>query len=159
MKLHHLLAAVMALPVFAAHAAPTDAEVIERGRYMVKTGHCNNCHTAGFIASEGTMPESGWLMGSGAQGWRGPWGTTYASNIRINVNALAQDDWVNYVKAMKSRPPMPWWSTAATTREDLAAMYRFIKQLGPAGEPARAFIPPGQDAPPPVIQYPMAGPK
>jgi hypothetical protein len=50
---------------------------------------------------------------------------------------------------------MPYWSTAVTTPEDLRAMYQFIKQLGPVGEPAPAFLPPGQDPEPPFIQYPM----
>lgn len=80
---------------------------VERGRYMVLTGHCNNCHTAGYAQREGNLPEKDWLMGSGAQGWRGPWGTTYASNLRINVHAMSEGDWVTYIKNLKARPPMP----------------------------------------------------
>ncbi len=136
-------------------AKQADNEQIERGRYMVKTGHCNNCHTAGFANSEGQMPEEKWLLGSGAQGWRGPWGTTYASNLRINVHAMSETQWVDYVKSMKTRPPMPFWSTAATTPQDLAAMYKYIKQLGSAGEPGRQYLPPDQEPKPPFIQYPM----
>lgn len=136
-------------------ARSADSAQIERGRYMVKTGHCNNCHTAGFTNGEGQLPEEKWLLGSGALGWRGPWGTTYASNLRISVNAMSEAQWVDYVKGMKTRPPMPFWSTAATTPEDLAAMYKFIKQLGPAGEPARQYVPPDQEPKPPFIQYPM----
>jgi mono/diheme cytochrome c family protein len=49
---------------------------IERGRYMVLTGHCNNCHTAGYAATSGKIPESKWLMGNPV-GWRGKQGTTY----------------------------------------------------------------------------------
>jgi mono/diheme cytochrome c family protein len=153
------LALASVLSSLAGHAAAADArpdpQQIERGRYMVQTGHCNNCHTAGYANSEGSIPEERWLMGSGAQGWRGPWGTTYAANLRTNVAALTEDQWVLYIKALRSRPPMPFWSTAATTPEDLRAMYQFIKQLGPVGEPAPAFLPPGQDPKPPFIQYPM----
>ena len=133
---------------------PTARE-IERGGYMVVTGHCNNCHTAGFAASEGKIPEEKWLLGSGRLGWRGPWGTTYASNLRVNVNAMTEAQWVKYVKELKARPPMPFWSTAATTPQDLRAMYRFISQLGPAGAPAGEYLPPDREPKPPFIQYPM----
>jgi mono/diheme cytochrome c family protein len=139
----------------AAGDATADAAQVARGRYMVQTGHCNNCHTAGYTATEGRMPEARWLMGSGPLGWRGPWGTTYASNLRINVNRMSEAGWVAYVQALKARPPMPFWSTAATTPQDLGAMYRFIQQLGPAGEPAGEYLPPDQEPKPPFIQYPM----
>ena len=135
-------------------AQAQDAKV-QRGRYMVLTGHCNNCHTAGYALKEGNVPESAWLTGSGAQGWRGPWGTTYASNLRINVHAMREDDWVKYIKTLKTRPPMPWWSTRETTEDDLRAMHAYIKQLGPAGEPAQSYLPPDQEPKPPYIQYPM----
>jgi mono/diheme cytochrome c family protein len=32
-------------------------DMIERGRYMIVTGHCNNCHTAGYAAKEGKIPD------------------------------------------------------------------------------------------------------
>jgi mono/diheme cytochrome c family protein len=139
----------------AAGSKATGANQIERGRYMVMTGHCNNCHTAGYASSEGKIPEEKWLLGSGPLGWRGPWGTTYAANLRVNVNAMTESQWVKYVKEMKTRPPMPFWSTAATTPQDLRAMYRYIKQLGPAGEPAGEYLPPDREPKPPFIQYPM----
>jgi len=131
-----------------------DSKVL-RGRYMVLTGHCNNCHTAGYAQKESNVAEKDWLMGSGAQGWRGPWGTTYASNLRINVHAMSEDEWVKYIKTLKARPPMPWWSTRETTEEDLRAMHAYIKSLGPAGAPAPAYLPPDQAPKPPYIQYPM----
>ena len=134
-------------------AAAQDSNV-QRGRYMVLTGHCNNCHTAGYAQREGNVPEKDWLTGSGAQGWRGPWGTTYASNLRINVNAMSEGDWVTYLKGLKTRPPMPWWSIRETTDDDLRAMHAYIKQLGPAGAPAQSYLPPDQEPKPPYILYP-----
>jgi len=128
---------------------------IERGRYMVLTGHCNNCHTAAYAQREGNVPEKDWLMGSGAQGWRGPWGTTYASNLRINVHAMSEGDWVRYMKTLKARPPMPYWSIRETTESDLAAMYQYIRTLGPAGAPAQPYLPPETEPKPPYILYPM----
>src|SRR5258708_12156166 len=64
---------------------------IERGRYMVLTGHCNNCHTIGYAPKEGSVPEKDWLLGSRPPGWRGLWGTTYASTLRLTVPPMAHD--------------------------------------------------------------------
>src|SRR5438132_8966239 len=124
-----ILAGMTGLALAPWNANSQEREQIERGRYMVLTGHCNNCHTAGYAQREGNVPEKDWLQGSGAQGWRGPWGTTYASNLRINVNAMGEGDWVAYVKNLKTRPPMPWWSIRETSDEDLRAMHAYIKQL------------------------------
>jgi mono/diheme cytochrome c family protein len=52
------------------------AQTLERGKYLVTIGGCNDCHTPGYLLSEGKTPEALWLTGS-SFGWRGPWGTTY----------------------------------------------------------------------------------
>ena len=128
---------------------------MERGRYMVLTGHCNNCHTGGYAQKEGNVPEKDWLVGSGPQGWRGPWGTTYASNLRLTVPAMSEDAWVNYIKTFRPRPPMPWWSLKETTEQDLRAMYQYIKSLGSAGQPAQPYLPPDREPKQPYIQAPL----
>lgn len=132
---------------------PLSDSVRERGRYMLVTGHCNNCHTANYGPAEGNVPESEWLKGSPA-GHRGAWGTTYATNLRVHVAAMSEAQWVDYAKTLKSRPPMPWWSLHETQEDDLRAMYRFIKSLGPAGEPAPAPLPPDREPAPPYTQWP-----
>jgi mono/diheme cytochrome c family protein len=153
MKIKTPVAVLLTLAAGAIAAA--EPAQIERGRYMVLTGHCNNCHTAGYAQKEGSVPEKDWLLGSGAQGWRGPWGTTYASNLRVNAHSMSEDAWVGYMKTFKARPPMPWWSVRATSESDLRAMYHYIKQLGPAGEPAQPYLPPDREPKPPFILYPM----
>jgi hypothetical protein len=130
-----------------------DSKAIERGRYMVITGHCNNCHTPGYAASLGTLPEKEWLTGN-ALGNRGPWGTTYASNLRLSIQNFTEEQWVTYAKVMRPRPPMPWWSVHETSNQDLRAMYKFIKHLGPAGEPSRPSLPPDVEPPQPYIIWP-----
>jgi len=149
-----------AIAALALAAAPLGAEAqgsaqIERGRYMVLTGHCNNCHTAGYAPKEGNVPEKDWLLGSGPLGWRGPWGTTYASNLRLTVPAMTEDAWVTYIKTFKPRPPMPWWSMAATNEPDLRAMYQYIKSLGPAGQHAQGYLPPDKEPRQPYNQAPL----
>jgi len=44
---------------------------------------------------------------------------------------------------------MPWWPLHETTEQDLRAMYQYIRHPGPAGEPARPFVPPDKEPDPP----------
>jgi hypothetical protein len=44
---------------------------------------------------------------------------------------------------------MPWWSMHDTSEEDLRAMFRYVRHLGAAGQPAPAFVPPDRDPSPP----------
>ena len=134
---------------------PARREVVERGRYLVVVGNCNDCHTENFPPRDGKVPESEWLLGGGALGLRGPWGTTYASNLRLTASRLSEAEWVKMMKTLKTRPPMPWFNLNQWKDADLKALYQYIKQLGPAGAPAKAALPPGQEPPPPFVQWPL----
>jgi mono/diheme cytochrome c family protein len=68
--------------IAAAAAAPPDDPLVERGRYIVKIADCNGCHTTGYAASGGEVPEADWLLGDQV-GFSGPWGTTYPPNLRL----------------------------------------------------------------------------
>jgi mono/diheme cytochrome c family protein len=81
-----------------------DKRIIERGRYMSKIAGCNDCHTPGYLLSEGKVPEKLWLTGD-RFGWRGPWGTTYAANLRFLVHALTEDGWLSLARGLRTRPP------------------------------------------------------
>ena len=128
--------------------------VIERGRYLLTVGNCNDCHTANFPPRDGKVPESEWLLGGGPLGLRGPWGTTYASNLRLTASRMSEAEWVKFLKTLKTQPPMPWFNVNQWKEADSKALYHYIKQLGAVGEPAKAALPPGQEPPPPFIQWP-----
>lgn len=100
------------------------------------------------------MDEKQWLLGSPV-GWQGPWGTTYPSNLRLSMSRLSEDEWVRVAKTTRYRPPMPWFVLRDMTEQDLRALHRFVVSLGPAGEPAPTYVPPGQSAHGPVITIPM----
>jgi mono/diheme cytochrome c family protein len=131
-----------------------DQRIIDRGRYLVKIAGCNDCHTAGYGTAKGSVAESRWLMGD-KLGWRGAWGTTYASNLRLTINSLTEEQWVVIARSSESRPPMPWWSLHEMSEEDLKALYAYVKWLGPAGEQAPSYDPPGQEPTGPVVQFPQ----
>ena len=141
-----------------ARAKPADATSIEHGRYLVRIAGCNDCHTAGYAPSGGKVPEKEWLKGD-ALGWRGPWGTTYASNLRRFMEGLSEAQWVKYAHSTELRPPMPWFALRDMSDRDLRAIYRFIRTLGPAGDPAPAYVPPGQTPTGPFVQFPAPPPK
>lgn len=134
---------------------PVGHETIERGRYLVTVGNCNDCHTARFPERDGKVPESEWLSGGGALGFRGPWGTTYASNLRVTASRMSEAEWVKFLKTLKTRPPMPWFNLNQWSDSDSKALYHYIKQLGPVGEPAKAALPPGQEPLQPYVSWPM----
>jgi mono/diheme cytochrome c family protein len=127
------------------------ARVIERGRYLVKVSGCNDCHTEGYMQGNGEIPTEQWLTGS-AVGFQGPWGTTYPTNLRLLLNALTEADWLVRAREPK-RPPMPWFNLSAMTDADLIAMYRFVRSLGPAGEPMPVAAAPGEAVSTPYFDF------
>jgi len=144
-------------PKAAKSTAKRDSRQIERGRYILTVGNCNDCHSEGFAASDGKTPEKDWLKGS-ALGLRGPWGTTYATNLRLNLSKMTEDQWVSYAKALKTRPPMPWFNLNQWSERDLRAFHRYVRHLGPAGDPAPQPLPPDQQPKGPFIQWPAPPP-
>jgi mono/diheme cytochrome c family protein len=134
-------------------AVKPDQQQVQRGRYLVKVTGCNDCHTAGYAMAGGKVPEAQWLMGD-KLGWRGPWGTTYPSNLRLYMAGLSEAQWVKTAKTLKTRPPMPWFALHDMTEQDLKAIYHYVTYLGPAGEPAPSYLPPGKEPQTPVILFP-----
>lgn len=136
----------------AAAVTQVDAKLVARGRYLTQISGCNDCHTAGYALAGGEVEESKWLMGD-VLGWEGPWGTTYPINLRLFMNDLSAEQWLQIAR-QPARPPMPWFALRDMTDEDLLSLYHYVRSLGPAGEPAPAYMPPGQAAQTPVIKFP-----
>lgn len=137
-------------PAEAAAGTPVEhvlaANDADAGRYLVKIGGCNDCHTPGYvegIAMTGqATPESDWLQG-GDVGFSGPWGVSYPSNLRLAFQNMTEEQFLELARAGEGRPPMPWPSLQAMSDKDLKAIYAYIKALGPKGEPAPAALSPG----------------
>jgi mono/diheme cytochrome c family protein len=136
--LKHLLVLVaMCLAVPAAAADP----LVKRGRYVIETTGCNTCHTPLFAVLGGNVSEEDWLTGD-SMGWRGPWGTTYPTNLRLYMQKLTEEQWVVRARNLSTRPPMPWFAVQAMSDDDLRALYRYVRSLGAAGKPAPDYVPP-----------------
>lgn len=139
-------------------AACADSGSVERGRYIVRTAGCNDCHTAGYIPSAGKVPEQEWLKGD-AVGFRGPWGTTYPANLRLYFAAVSEDAFIADARSGRMRPPMPWFNLAAMTDADLRAVHRYVRSLGAPGAPAPAYVPPDVEPRTPYIVFVPQPPK
>ncbi|MCK5486910.1 MAG: hypothetical protein KAI86_11895 [Desulfobacterales bacterium] len=135
-----------------------DKNNIQRGRYIAKTSGCNDCHTPGYMINNGDVPENQWLIGD-TFGWRGPWGTTYGSNLRLFVKNKSEGQWVASARTLKRKPPMPWFNLNAMSDNDLRALYVFIKSLGKPGDPSPTYLPPEVEPPMPYAQFPSPPPK
>ena len=131
--------------------ASSDSELLARGEYLVRIAGCNDCHTAGYGQRGGDVPQQDWLLGS-AQGYHGPWGTTYASNLRLTAAGMDEAGWLKYTGELHTRPIMPDFSVRAMQEDDRRAIYRFLRKLGPAGNKAPEYLPPGQTPPAPYFQ-------
>ena len=80
-----------------------------RGKYLVMIAGCNDCHTPGYMMSAGNVDEKTWLTGA-PLGWQGPWGTTYAANLRLLVPKMTADQFMAHARSDQRRPPMPWFA-------------------------------------------------
>ena len=124
----------------------------ERGRYLAQIAGCNDCHTAGYMEAGGRIPESEWLTGD-TVGWNGPWGTTYAPNLRLYMQGLDEDQWVVIARNLQVRPPMPWFNLNAFDENDLRSFYRYVRALGAGGQPAPSYLPPDREPPKPYFTF------
>lgn len=121
----------------------TSADPVVRGRYLVQVSGCNDCHTPGYLMNGGSTPESEWMVGSDL-GWRGPWGTTYAVNVRAIAQSMSEQQWLSYTAELRSRPPMPWFGLVAMTEADRRDMWAYLNSLEPRDDAMPAYQPPGE---------------
>ena len=127
------------------------ADDVRHGRYLIRTSGCNDCHTPGYMQKDGQVAESEWLTGD-AMGWQGPWGTTYPANLRLLVQQMDEAAWLARAR-QPMRPPMPAPSLRAMSDDDLRAIYRYVRSLGPKGQMAPAYVPPGGKVATPYLDF------
>jgi hypothetical protein len=145
-----LLAAVLAAGCTASAAdTPREAHTtadspVEAGRYLATMGGCNDCHTDGYLFNDGNVPEEERFLGS-SLGWRGPWGTSYARNLRITVSTMTEDAWVQMLRTRTGLPPMPWMNVNQMAEVDMRALYRYFQALGPSGQQPPAPVSPDHE--------------
>ena len=118
---------------------------VERGLKVSIVGACHDCHTEGYRESQGKIDPERALKGSKV-GWRGPWGTTYAANLRRIAERLSEDGFLLLLSNFQADPPMPWYNVRAMEETDMRSLYRYIRSLGDPGESVPGRV--GPDAEP-----------
>jgi mono/diheme cytochrome c family protein len=125
----------------------------QAGEYLTIVGSCNDCHTQGWVESEGKIPPADRFAGLNV-GFRGKWGTSYGKNLRTVTQRQSEDHWVKVLTTTDEgdgKPPMPWWNTREMSERDLRAMYRYIKSLGPKANGVPRSLAPGKEPTGPYI--------
>ncbi|SAL29184.1 cytochrome c, class I [Caballeronia arvi] len=116
----------------------TDAQLIERGRYLASVGDCAACHT-----TKGGKPFAGGL------GIASPVGTIYSGNItpdkETGIGAYTLEDFDRAVRQGIAKdgstlyPAMPYASYAKVKPSDVKALYAyFMNGVQPVSQPNRA---------------------
>ena len=108
----------------------TQQELIARGKYLVTTGGCDDCHTPKIYTANGPVPDSTRSLSGFQQGeklpaldvkfvapgnwvatesnfsaWVGPWGISYASNLTpdnaTGIGALTEEMFIKTLREGK----------------------------------------------------------
>jgi hypothetical protein len=147
-----------ALSLAASGAMAAGDVSVERGRHVSIIGGCNDCHTVGYNESAGQIDPAKALKGAPV-GYQGPWGTTYPANLRLIAKDKTEDQFVEYAKTFKTRPPMPYYNVNAMEENDLRSLYQYIKSLGEPGDPVPEAVAPGETPKTPYIVFVPVMPK
>jgi len=145
-KLYLLLTVILVLlsqSVVSAETTLTLNPLEKKGKYLVTLAGCNDCHTSGYARRSGRIKVENWLTGNNI-GFKGPWGVTYGTNLRLYFSRLTEEQWLQRAKNLKTRPPMPWFVIRSMRDDDLRSIYAFIKRLGKKGQPAPTSTARGQ---------------
>ena len=125
---------------------------VTKGERVAIIGGCHDCHTAGYAETNGTIDPAVALKGNPV-GYQGPWGTTYAVNLRLVAAKYSEDDFVKYLSTFQTRPPMPWFNVHVLEESEVRSLHQYIVSLGEPGDPAPAFVPPGEKPKSPYIVF------
>jgi hypothetical protein len=157
MHTKHIMSLFVLLAVAVGCASPklqdtSEMSRIDRGRSLIMSMGCNDCHTPGYQIRN-SVPEEDWLVG-GTLGFRDPTGTTYPNNLRLLLNSMSEDDWTVFALQMRKNVPMESVLLPTTSEQDLRAIYQFVKYLGPKGNPAPPRLPAGVTPTTEYIEFP-----
>ena len=139
-------------PITGPVPSPDPKDTVAYGRYLVTVGVCRMCHTP--HDDKGQLIEGMDYSG----GWEliGPWGRVVSANLTPDAdNYMGQATREEFIGRFKSfegldgesapvAPPgrntvMPWLRFAGMTREDLGAIYDYLKTVKPIKKKINAF--------------------
>lgn len=125
---------------------------VEKGAKIATVGGCHDCHTKGYNEAGGVIDPATALMGNDV-GFQGPWGTTYAPNLRLVAKGYSEDEFVEHLKTFETRPPMPWYNLRALDESEMRSLFQYIVSLGDPGPAAPSYVPPGEKPSFPYVNF------
>ena len=142
-------------------AAPTAAEKVARGKYLVSIIGCNDCHTPGTFY--GASDTTRFLAGSEI-GWVGPWGVVYAANLtpdpETGLGTWTEDQIVTAIRTgarpddRPLAPIMPWLDFAHLSDEDAHAIAAYLMTIPAVVHQEPKIVPPGEKLPHGTLAFP-----
>jgi mono/diheme cytochrome c family protein len=137
---------------------------VERGRYLVITMGCNDCHTPGTLFG---APDFKRELSGSELGWRGPWGTSFPRNLtpdpETGLGKWTAEEMANTLRTGVRKdgsvllPPMPWPNTSQMTEADLHALVAYLRSLPPVSHAVPKALPPGGEYAGPIVTLPAPG--
>jgi mono/diheme cytochrome c family protein len=118
-------------PLLTAVAAPDLSNMVTRGKYYIKTGHCSNCHSR----FDKRIP--GYFGGGNKTDNYYNTSYTFSSNITPHETGLkgwTPELFINVIRTGKGgvlAPKMPWAAYKNMTDEDLTAVFMVLQKLHP----------------------------
>ncbi|MCV2358614.1 cytochrome c [Paucibacter sp. TC2R-5] len=123
-------------PALVSVAAPSSNDKLKTGEYLVRMGHCMECHTPRSQQGRLEMDK----LGAGGQTFKGPWGESVARNLTSHANGLKDWSDAQIAKAVREgvdrqgkpyKPPMAYGFYRSIKDEDMAAMIAYLRSLTP----------------------------
>lgn len=116
--------------------APPSSNQLRYGEYLVRIGHCMDCHTP--RAPDGQLIEAKW--GSGGQVIPGPWGKSVTRNLTPHESGLKGWSDAEIARAIRDgisrdgkplMPPMAFSFYKNINDADMAAIIAYLRSLKP----------------------------
>lgn len=125
------------LTLGATTGARADDAKVERGKYLVALGGCNDCHTPGYFLGK---PDFEHALSGSEVGFEIPKvGVFYGPNLtpdeETGIGSWSEDQIVAAIRTgqrpdgRELAPVMPWMGLAALTDEDAYAIAAYLKSL------------------------------
>jgi len=122
-------------PITTAVSAPDVSDPVKRGRFLIDTIGCSDCHAP---VDNHHVPIPG-LDFSGGQVVKAPWGTVASANITPDATGISYYDEGIFIKCIRTgtvgarvlNKTMPWAVLRNLNDEDLSAMFAYLRTLKP----------------------------
>jgi mono/diheme cytochrome c family protein len=144
----------IAIAATAALATARADSQIDRGKYLVTLGGCNDCHTPGYFIGK---PDMSRYLGGSDVGLEIPGLGAFAAPNITPDKETGIGNWTaaEIVTALQTgvrpdgrilAPIMPWRAFAQLTKDDAAAIVAFLQSLPPVKNAVAGPFGPGQKA-------------